>query len=128
VQESIAELCRLFPEVFKQDWYQRQPLKIGIRHDILERAPGAFEPKRLSAALRVYCANQLYVQRIAWGRWRIDLDGKPVERAKKAARRQAKANLAARARNREQPASTEGGTAPLYPPADIEVSSRCIKG
>jgi ProP effector len=77
--DIITILAEWFPQAFSVYEARRRPLKVGIRHDILERTGGAIDPRELSHALSVYTANLSYLQRSARpGAIRIDLDGQPA--------------------------------------------------
>ncbi len=55
-----------------------KPLKLRIQVDIQERAPGVFSKQALSAFFRRYTGGTAYLQAVAHGAHRLDLDGHPV--------------------------------------------------
>jgi len=67
----------LFPACFYVFERRRQPLKIGIRHDIAAALKGAITDKEIAIALRVYCGNTGYL-RACKGAARADLAGNPA--------------------------------------------------
>ena len=55
-----------------------KPLKLRIQIDIQERAPGVFTKQALSAFFRRYTGSTSYLQAVAQGKQRLDLDGQPA--------------------------------------------------
>jgi ProP effector len=79
VNAAIALLAETWPLCFAIYERRRQPLKVGIRSDILAALDGAATPEELGAALRSYTGNPHYLRAMFIGapRPRIDLDGNP---------------------------------------------------
>jgi len=78
LRASIGRLCALFPDAFSLE-RPRRPLKVGIHHDIRARAPGEFKTGWLYRVLRHYGRSARYLDSLALGAMRVDLDGNPVE-------------------------------------------------
>jgi sRNA-binding protein len=108
-------------------------LKLGIHLDILQVLEGAISQEELNAALRVYVASDVYLQRCKEGRPRLGLDGKPAGVVTAEEAQHAKVRLAARRRRWEArrlghvakttpESSSPVETAPIEPsePAKIE--------
>jgi ProP effector len=77
--DIIAILAEWFPKTFWVYERRRQPLKIKIHVDILERTAGAIAPQELARALRYYTGNAGYLRAASQaGAVRIDLEGQPV--------------------------------------------------
>jgi sRNA-binding protein len=72
-------LAERFPEAFvaKGDERPKQPLKRGIHADIMREAPD-LDRKQVIAALAHYTRTTGYIEAVADGRDRIDLDGHRV--------------------------------------------------
>ena len=77
VLELLAET---WPKCFSIYEARRQPLKVGVHHDILAALDGAVTAAELSRALRVYTGNKVYRSRVRPGAMRIGLDGEPSRR------------------------------------------------
>jgi ProP effector len=71
----LAELCPKAIFVYEG---RRMPLKIGIYGDLAARVTGSITPDELKLALRSYTRNTGYLQAMARGGPRIDLEGNPV--------------------------------------------------
>ena len=85
---TIARLAATFPKCFVVYQLKRQPLKVGIHHDIVAKV--VIDPRELHPAPRLYVHNDGYLRGMRVGVPRIDLDGNPVgtvtaEQAKQAA-------------------------------------------
>jgi ProP effector len=65
-----------WPKTFSLDQTRRRPLKVGI-YDDLVAAGVELTPRALSRALRVYCLNKFYLDRLRPNALRIDLNGEP---------------------------------------------------
>lgn len=108
---ALDYLARRFPAAFRTDPAAVQPLAVGVRDQIAARVaadPGADAPAVLWA-LRRWCLSRAYVEAVAAGRVRVDLDGRPVEAPAVEHQAQARARLetegtatAARAQRRER--------------------------
>ena len=57
-----------WPKRFSIYEARRQPLKVGVHHDILAALDGAVTAAELSRALRVYTGNKVYRSRSARAR------------------------------------------------------------
>jgi mono/diheme cytochrome c family protein len=64
VLELLAET---WPKCFSIYEARRQPLKVGVHHDILAALDGAVTAAELSRALRVYTGNKVYRSRVRPG-------------------------------------------------------------
>jgi len=71
-------LCAQFPRCFFHDEARRQPLKVGIRNDVLLPLADAVTPSELARALQIYVNNRIYQSRLRPGATRIDLNGEPA--------------------------------------------------
>jgi sRNA-binding protein len=74
MHEGIAQLAELYPNCFRQPG---QPLKIGIRNDVVARHP-ELQPGLIASALRTYTRSVGYLKTLKAGAVRIDLEGNPV--------------------------------------------------
>ncbi len=72
----LEQLFGLYPHLFGADFL---PLKRGIFQDLLERQPEVFQRDSLKAALSVHARSTRYLQCVAAGKARHDLDGAAVE-------------------------------------------------
>jgi ProP effector len=73
----IAVLTKRFPAVFVADgWQEHRPLAIGI-HEALAEA-GVLQPDEVALALRCYAGRRRYLEAVAAGGVRFDLDGNPA--------------------------------------------------
>jgi hypothetical protein len=73
--DTITALADLFPNCFYVFEQRRQPLKLGIRDDVLAALNGAITLKEAAVALRIYCGNSGYLKACKEGAPRIDLNG-----------------------------------------------------
>ncbi len=71
----LEKLFELHPQLFGA---QFKPLKIGIFQDLLERHPEAFQRDELKVALGLHARSTAYLESVAAGLQRHDLDGQPV--------------------------------------------------
>jgi hypothetical protein len=71
------QLKKRFPECFKHPKQRKRALKIGIKDDILARAPD-LDPADVSWALAIYVCDTDYRTWCIAGTPRIDLDGNEV--------------------------------------------------
>ena len=74
MHEGIAQLAELYPNCFRQPG---QPLKIGIRNDVIAWHP-ELQPGLIASALRTYTRSVGYLKTLKAGAVRIDLEGNPV--------------------------------------------------
>jgi len=72
----LEQLFGLYPHLFGAEFL---PLKRGIFQDLLERHPDLFQRDSLKAALSVHARSTRYLQCVASGKARHDLDGVAVE-------------------------------------------------
>lgn len=73
--DTARRLAERFPALFG---VAAQPLKLRIQNDIQERAPGEFSKQALSAFFRRHTHSTAYLQAVAKGTQRFDLDGQPA--------------------------------------------------
>ena len=71
----LEKLFELHPELFGA---QFKPLKIGVFDDLLARHPDAFKKDDLKVALGLHARSTAYLESVAAGQQRHDLDGQPV--------------------------------------------------
>jgi sRNA-binding protein len=71
----LDKLFELHPQLFGA---QFKPLKIGIFEDLLARHPEAFQRDELKVALGLHARSTAYLECVAAGLPRHDLDGQPV--------------------------------------------------
>ncbi len=72
----LDQLATHFPALFGARF---RPLKVGTYDDILARHPQAYEAEALKAALGEHARSTRYLEAVANGDARHDLDGQPVE-------------------------------------------------
>jgi sRNA-binding protein len=72
-RSALAELCQRWPKCF--DLENRQPLKIGIAHDLTRELGEAALRPELKGALNLYCSNPSYLSALRAGTTRLDLQG-----------------------------------------------------
>ena len=72
----LLRLRELYPAVFGQ---KPLPLKLGTFHDIVAAHPEAFDAKELREALGQHTRSSRYLEQVATGAKRCDLQGQPVE-------------------------------------------------
>jgi sRNA-binding protein len=71
----LEKLFELHPDLFGAHF---KPLKIGIFEDLLARHPEAFPRDELKVALGLHARSTAYLESVAAGLQRHDLDGQPV--------------------------------------------------
>jgi sRNA-binding protein len=76
VQPVLEKLFELYPQLFGERFL---PLKLGIFQELLAAHPEVFKRESLKAALGVHTRSTRYLQSVATGQKRHDLQGKPVE-------------------------------------------------
>ena len=76
VQPVLEKLFTLYPHLFGAEFL---PLKRGVYQELLAAHPDAFERQSLKAALGVHTRSTRYLQSVAAGNQRHDLQGQPVE-------------------------------------------------
>ena len=78
INAALAHLAEVFPQTFVLEKHRpHRPLKVGIAADISARCP-AVERHVLGAVLSVYARRVMYLQSLAAGAARVDLDGNPA--------------------------------------------------
>jgi len=104
IDATMAALHEWFPVAFALD---RPPLKIGIHHDLAERA-AAITPKEVREALRFHTGTLTYLRGLIEGAPRLDLDGEPAGAVTAAEAAHAGIKLARiKERSRERKAAAE---------------------
>ena len=76
VHPLLQRLWELHPRLFGARF---RPLKLGIFEDLMARHPGAFPKEDLKQALGQHVRSTRYLEAVAGGDLRHDLDGQPVE-------------------------------------------------
>lgn len=76
VQPVLEKLFELYPQLFGARFL---PLKLGIFQELLTAHPEVFKRDTLKAALGVHTRSSRYLQSVAAGQKRHDLQGNPVE-------------------------------------------------
>ena len=76
VHPVLLRLRELYPKVFGA---KPLPLKLGTFHDIVAAHPEAFDAKALREALGQHTRSSRYLEQVATGVKRCDLEGNPVE-------------------------------------------------
>jgi len=76
VQPVLEKLFELYPQLFGARFL---PLKLGIFQELLAAHPEVFKRDTLKAALGVHTRSSRYLQSVAAGQKRHDLQGNPVE-------------------------------------------------
>ncbi|MDQ6881357.1 MAG: ProQ/FINO family protein [Pseudomonadota bacterium] len=71
----LEKLFELHPQLFGARF---KPLKIGVFDDLLARHPDAFKKEDLKIALGLHARSTAYLESVATGQQRHDLDGQPV--------------------------------------------------
>lgn len=71
----LETLFKLHPELFGANF---KPLKIGIFDDLLVRHPDAFQRDDLKSALGLHARSNAYLEAVASGLQRHNLEGQPV--------------------------------------------------
>ncbi len=72
----LEKLAELYPQLFGAEFL---PLKLGIFQELLAKHPDHLERSSLKAALGIHTRSTAYLQCVAAGRSRHDLQGAPVE-------------------------------------------------
>ena len=72
----LEQLAQLHPHLFGE---VLRPLKRGIFQDLLDAHPEAFEREALKVALGIHTRSTRYLNSVAAGEQRHDLQGQPVE-------------------------------------------------
>ncbi|RYF24400.1 MAG: Fertility inhibition FinO [Comamonadaceae bacterium] len=73
---ALEQLADFYPHLFGAQFL---PLKRGIFQDLQDAHPGVFEKEELKAALGIHTRSTRYLQVVAEGRQRHDLQGQAVE-------------------------------------------------
>ena len=73
---ALEKLFELHPALFGARFH---PLKLGTFEDIMARHPGVFKKEDLKIALGQHARSTRYLECVAMGEPRHDLDGQPVE-------------------------------------------------
>lgn len=76
VPPALEKLAELYPQLFGAVFL---PLKRGIFQDLLAAHPESFEREALKLALGIHTRSTRYLQCVAAGQQRHDLQGQPVE-------------------------------------------------
>ena len=76
VPPALEQLAALYPPLFGAVF---RPLKRGIFQDLMAAHPEAFEKDALKQALAIHTRSTRYLQAVAAGQQRHDLQGQPVE-------------------------------------------------
>lgn len=76
VHPLLQRLWELHPGLFGARF---RPLKLGIFEDLMARHPSAFQKEDLKQALGQHVRSTRYLEAVASGDQRHDLDGQPVE-------------------------------------------------
>ncbi|MDD2713306.1 MAG: ProQ/FINO family protein [Simplicispira sp.] len=76
IPPALETLAQLYPQLFGAVFL---PLKRGIFQDLLAAHPEAFEREALKLALGIHTRSTRYLQCVAAGQQRHDLQGQPVE-------------------------------------------------
>ena len=76
VHPVLEKLFELHPKLFGARFL---PLKLGTYEDIVARHPDVFKPEDLKIAMGLHARSTRYLEAVAAGHARHDLDGNPVE-------------------------------------------------
>jgi len=76
IPPALEQLAALYPQLFGAQFL---PLKRGIFEDLLAAHPEQFEREALKQALAIHTRSTRYLQGVAAGQQRHDLQGQPVE-------------------------------------------------
>ncbi|MES2190533.1 MAG: ProQ/FINO family protein [Pseudomonadota bacterium] len=76
VNPVLEKLFELHPKLFGANFL---PLKLGIFQELLARHPDAFKKDELKLAMGQHARSTRYLESVAAGHQRHDLDGNPVE-------------------------------------------------
>jgi sRNA-binding protein len=71
----LEKLFELYPHLFGANF---KPLKIGAFEDLMTRHPDAFKREDLKVAMGLHARSTPYLESVAAGQQRHDLDGNPV--------------------------------------------------
>jgi hypothetical protein len=74
--QVLERLFQLYPKMFGARFL---PLKLGVFHEIMERHPDDFKKDDLKAALGLHARSTRYLEAVASGEKRHDLDANPVD-------------------------------------------------
>lgn len=72
----LERLFELYPTLFGAQFL---PLKLGVYKDLLARHPDEFKPEDLKVAMGLHARSMRYLEAVAAGHPRHDLDANPVE-------------------------------------------------
>ena len=75
-QPVLEQLFELYPHLFGAEF---APLKLGIFQELMELHPALFERETLKAALGLHTRSTRYLQSVAAGKMRHDLQGVATE-------------------------------------------------
>ena len=76
VNPVLEQLFGLYPGLFGAHFL---PLKLGVFHELMARHPEVFKKDELKLAMGQHARSTRYLEAVAAGHMRHDLDGKPVE-------------------------------------------------
>lgn len=76
VHPVLQQLFALYPKMFGPQFL---PLKLGVYQELLALHPDAFKPEDLKVALGLHARSMRYLESVAAGHPRHDLQGVPVE-------------------------------------------------
>ena len=76
VNPALERLFELYPKLFGAQFL---PLKLGVFHDLLARHPDDFKKEDLKLAMGQHARSTRYLESVAAGHSRHDLDGNAVE-------------------------------------------------
>lgn len=76
VNPVLERLFELYPKMFGARFL---PLKLGVFHDLLALHPDEFKREDLKVALGLHARSTRYLEAVAAGEKRHDLNGQPVE-------------------------------------------------
>lgn len=76
MQPVLEKLFELYPHLFGAEFV---PLKLGVFQELMARHPEQFERAGLKAALGLHTRSARYLQSVAAGKQRHDLDGAAVQ-------------------------------------------------
>lgn len=72
----LEKLFELYPHLFGAEF---SPLKLGVFQELMEKHPAEFERDALKTALSVHTRSTKYLQAVAAGKPRVDLQGVALE-------------------------------------------------
>src|SRR3954462_13508657 len=76
VHPVLEKLFELYPKMFGARFL---PLKLGVFHDLMAQHPDLFKKEDLKVALGLHARSTRYLEAVAAGHQRHDLQGVPVE-------------------------------------------------